>query len=132
MSVGVTQFKFEMEKEFARIESKDLMNLKQSIALQALAGVTLIMPVKSGRARGNTIVSVKSPDATFTDDTDKNGEATKAKGSATINADNDPYAVVYVQNNLPYIERLEGGHSSEQAPLGMFGVTFARLQVQLT
>ena len=132
MSVGVTQFKLDLAKEMREIETDDLLTIKQKLALEALDGVTLMMPVDSGRARGNTIVSVKSPDNSFSDATDKNGDATMSKGYAKINADNDPYAIVYVQNNLPYIEVLEGGHSKAQAPYGMFAITLARLQVQFT
>ena len=73
-------------------------------------------------------MSVGAPDFTYSDNTDKSGEATKAKAQAVLNADRDPYAPVYVQNNLPYIEALEGGHSDQS--YGMFAITFARIQAQ--
>ena len=128
MTVGVAQFTFEMDKELGEIETKKLLPLKQKIALQAMDGVILMMPVDTGRARGNTLVSVGSPDFTSSDATDKNGDSTMAKGSSKITADRDPYAPVYVQNNLPYIEALEGGHSDQS--YGMFAITFARIQAQ--
>ena len=130
MTVGVTQFTFEMEKELGEIETKKLLPLKQKISMQAMAGVTQMMPVDSGRAKGNTLASVGAPNFTYTENTDKSGDATIAKAQTAIMADRDPYAPVYVQNNLPYIEALEGGHSKIQAPFGMFGVTFTRIQAQ--
>jgi len=130
MTVGVTQFTFDMQKELGEIETKKLLPLKRTIAMQAMAGVTLMMAVDTGRAKGNTLVSVGAPDFTYSDNTDKSGEATKAKAQAVLNADRDPYAPVYVQNNLPYIERLEGGWAKDQTKRGMFGITFARIQAQ--
>lgn len=79
-------------------------------------------PVDTGRFKRNNIVSIGAPVFTTTEELDPEGSATKAEGIAAL-AGLKPYTVVYVQNNLPYAERLENGHSG-QAPAGIYGITF--------
>ena len=80
------------------------------------------MPVDTGRARANTIVSIGSPVYQVLDRYDKSGGNTIMEGVTRLTG-LEPYTVVYLQNNLPYIEKLEDGHS-KQAPIGMFGAAF--------
>ena len=67
-----------------------------------------------GRARSNWFVSIGSPSRTTTDDT----QPTKSQQMAAtvINgAKNIEYPTIIISNNLPYIQRLNDGHST-QAP----------------
>ncbi|MNJ36464.1 hypothetical protein D3C77_312540 [compost metagenome] len=75
-----------------------------------------------GRFRANNIVTIGDPSYSQLDATDANGSATIAKGAAVLNGVS-AYSVVYIQNNLPYAERLEDGHST-QAPGGVYAVSF--------
>ena|SRR5690554_1031032 len=81
-----------------------------------------------GTFRGNNRVSVGSPDRGFdVDDQDSTGAAALSAGSAVIASTRGaPFTVIYVQNNLPYARVLEDG-SSQQAPQGVFAVTFNSL-----
>ena len=79
-------------------------------------------PVDTGRFRRNNIVSIGSPVFSTTLEVDQNGAETRAEGIAALSG-LQPYTVVYIQNNLPYAERLENGHSG-QAPAGIYGITF--------
>ncbi|SDT52742.1 HK97 gp10 family phage protein [Pseudomonas prosekii] len=79
-------------------------------------------PVDTGRFRRNNVISIGAPVFTITEEVDKDGAETKADGVAALSA-LKPYTVVYIQNNLPYGERLENGHSG-QAPAGIYGITF--------
>lgn len=101
---------------------KDLSKKVRTIAIQLLNEVTMRMPVDTGRARANTIVSIGSPVYQVVDSYDKSGGNTIMAGAARLSG-LEPYTVVYLQNNLPYIERLEDGYS-KQAPIGMFGAAF--------
>lgn len=101
---------------------KDLSKKVRTIAIQLLNEVTMRMPVDTGRARANTIVSIGSPVYQVLDSYDKSGGNTIMAGAARLSG-LEPYTVVYLQNNLPYIERLEDGYS-KQAPIGMFGAAF--------
>ena len=125
------EFAIELDKEFQNLEEKDIKRLKQYVAMQALKGVTLKMPVKEGRARGNTNASINAIDYTVTDTVDPTGTATINRGSTIINGPQDPYDVIWVANSLPYINRLENGWS-KQAPAGMFAVTVAEIQTQFS
>lgn len=101
---------------------QDLSKKIRTIAIQLLNEVTMRMPVDTGRARANTIVSIGSPVYQVLDSYDKSGGNTIMNGTARLSG-LEPYTVVYLQNNLPYIERLEDGYS-KQAPVGMFGSAF--------
>lgn len=102
---------------------KDLSKKVRTIAIQLLNEVTMRMPVDTGRARANTIVSIGSPVYQILDSYDKSGGNTIMAGASRLSG-LEPYTVVYLQNNLPYIERLEDGYS-KQAPIGMFGAAFS-------
>ena len=123
-------FTLELKADYEKQVVGGLLKVKRNMALQALKGVTEKMPVETGRARGNTFVSVGYVNDTVTDVTDKIGTATEAAGGAIIDADKNAFAVVFIQNNLPYIERLEDGYSKVKAPQGMFAVTLAELEAQ--
>ncbi len=105
-----------------QIES-DLVKQARIIAMALLGEIVLRSPVDTGRFRGNTTVSIGSPVFANTDNVDKAGGATIAAGQAALTG-LKPYTVIYIQNNLPYAERLENGHS-KQAPQGIFGLAFA-------
>ncbi|NNA69498.1 HK97 gp10 family phage protein [Pseudomonas gessardii] len=75
-----------------------------------------------GRFRGNNIVTIGDPNYSQLDVTDATGSATIAKGASVLNGVT-AYSVVYIQNNLPYAERLEDGHST-QAPAGIYALAF--------
>ncbi|WP_239475865.1 HK97 gp10 family phage protein [Pseudomonas aeruginosa] len=75
-----------------------------------------------GRFRANNIVTVGDPSYAQTDSVDPSGATTISNG-ATVIQSVGPYSVVYIQNNLPYSEALEDGHST-QAPGGIYAVSF--------
>ncbi len=124
------QFGIDMDKAFDKLLETQFLPFKHKIAMQALIGITEKMPVDTGRARGNTIVSIAALNAAPTVKVDKNGGNTISRGQTVIEGDRDPFATVFVQNNLPYINRLENGHSTKQAPLGMFALTAAEIETQ--
>jgi hypothetical protein len=104
-----------------QIES-DLTKQARIIAMALLGEIVLRSPVDTGRFRGNTTVSIGAPVFSNSDKVDKSGSATISAGNAALNG-LKPYSVIYIQNNLPYAERLENGHS-KQAPNGVFGLAF--------
>jgi hypothetical protein len=106
----------------AQIES-NLTKQARIIAMALLSEVVLRSPVDTGRFRGNTTISIGAPVFANTDTMDKNGASTISAGQ-TVLSGLKPYTVIYLQNNLPYAEKLELGHS-KQAPSGIFGLAFA-------
>ncbi len=98
----------------------------RKIALDAFSEVILRTPVDTGRARGNWQASIGTIPATRLEQFDPGGAATIASTQGVV-AGFEPGAVVYLANNLPYIERLENGYS-KQAPEGMVRLTAQRFQ----
>lgn len=94
----------------------------RAIAMAMHGEIISRSPVDTGRFRRNNIVSIGAPVFSTTLEVDKDGAETRAEGIAALSA-LKPYTVVYIQNNLPYAERLENGHSG-QAPAGIYGITF--------
>ncbi|AQS50550.1 hypothetical protein PAEH1_01480 [Paenalcaligenes hominis] len=109
---------------FIKAIEGDLSKKRNSVAVDMLQGVITSAPVQDGVFKANNRVSIDGPDLTQDmNEQDKNGSETLRKGVAVINANNEPFSEVFIQNNLPYAEALENGHSS-QAPHGVYGVTF--------
>jgi hypothetical protein len=106
----------------AQIEN-DLVTQARIIAMALLGEIIQRSPVDTGRFRGNTTVSIGAPVFSNTDNLDKGGSGTIKAGQSVL-AGLKPYTIIYIQNNLPYAEKLENGHS-KQAPSGIFGLAFA-------
>lgn len=102
-----------------------VIQVTQKIALEALNKVVMRSPVDTGRFRANWNVSFGNPDLAITENKDKPGTETIAKGGALIES-LDRLNRVWISNNLPYANRLENGWS-KQAPAGMVALTFAEL-----
>lgn len=96
--------------------------VKRKVALQVLEGVVDRTPVDTGRARGAWQVELNGP-AAGVRDLDANGGSTITAGAARIEGA-EPGDDIHVTNNVPYIRRLEHGHS-RQAPGGMVEATLA-------
>ncbi len=129
MTAASNRFRIELLGEFDKEVEGELLELKHKMARHVLRSITDKMPVDTGRAKGNTLVSIGNRDNSKNDNAfDKLGQATISKGEAVIAGDKDPFSKVYIQNNVDYILALEGGHS-RQAPLGMFALAVAETEV---
>ena len=97
--------------------SKDVGDETRAFALRAFRNIVLSTPVDEGRARGNWQLSISTPINSQTEDFDRSGGATINKGVSVIRAAiRAKYPVIWITNNLPYIQRLNEGHS-QQAPI---------------
>lgn len=122
----------------------------RKIALLALQGVTLRTPVDTGFARGNWQLTIGEYPSGVIDppgvvkrrkpgedrSSQRNPPAADiarrvlAEGQATIGK-LKPYQTSHLTNNAPYIEQLEGGQHSAQAPNGMVRVTLQEILVTI-
>lgn len=104
--------------------SKDKIDRVVKDSTQVLfKNVIMETPVKDGAARGNWQVSIDEPITGVIDRKDKEGSATVADAFGKI--PDEAGHVVYMTNNLPYIRKLEYGHS-DQAPQGMVRTNAAK------
>lgn len=116
-------------QQLAEFEAKTEYKLDlaaQKIALEAFSRVILRTPVDKGRARGSWQVQIGSVPTGTIDLNDKTGAATISKVQAAASG-MEAGDVIYLASNLPYIMKLEEGHS-DQAPAGMVGLTVQELQ----
>ena len=79
-----------------------------------------------GRLRGNWQVGLNSTPNGEVDREDASGGTTIGRGNAVI-AGHRGDGSIFISNNLPYAQAVEGGHS-KQAPAGMVRVTVAQFQ----
>ena len=96
---------------------------KRLIGLKVLRGVVLKTPVDTGRARANWQLSINIPKTDVKKTTNNTAVADGNNTLRTIKLGED----IYITNNLPYIGRLERGHS-KQAPRGMVALTLAEIE----
>lgn len=84
----------------------------RAAALEVLTRVVMRTPVKDGQARGSWQVTLDGPLTGAIERLDKSGAASTAAGSVVIDAA-QPGQTIYVTSALPYIRRLEQGHSKQ-------------------
>ncbi|WP_241622691.1 HK97 gp10 family phage protein [Rosenbergiella australiborealis] len=107
---------------FAGKVEEDVGKHLRIISMAMLTEIVTRSPVDTGRFRANNQVSIGSPDYSELATVDTSGATTIQQGSAVI-AKGKPFSVIYIQNNLPYAEPLENGHS-KQAPTGVYANSF--------
>ncbi|RDE41282.1 hypothetical protein [Escherichia coli] len=107
---------------FAGMIEEDVGLKIRYIAIQILTAIDIASPVDTGRFRNNNLVSLQHPDFGISDNVDPNGTIAVQRGIGVISKAAN-YGVIYIQNNLPYAEALENGHS-QQAPTGVYANAF--------
>lgn len=110
----------------------------QRTALELWNGITQRTPVDTGRARSSWNLAIGQPDSSVPPEmgppSGKN--AKKSKPPLQPSAGIPPLQqiegdqVIFITSNLPYVERLENGHS-KQAPAGMVRVTVAEVVARI-
>ena len=120
----------------ANLTHKKARLVIQKVGMEALTRLVRKTPVDTGRARGNWQVSIGSPLVDYDDEKKdpSGGEAeTTSGGMSVIMAgqgkmkDAPLDSVIWITNNVPYIEILDSGRSN-QAPTGMLDSTMIELQ----
>lgn len=113
-------FSVQIDEEWLAVQD-DVVEAVANIGLDALRNVVLMSPVDEGRFRGNWHTTIGTTSNAVFDRVDLTGAKTINDGARTLNA-YEKLQPIYIQNNLPYAQRLENGHSG-QAPNGMVALT---------
>lgn len=119
---------------FIKVVEEDLAKKRTHIAVDALQAVISGSPVDDGTYRMNHRVTVDSEDHGFDPQAGRGKDVEPPKGSLNVSSydaglkiiaegADEAYATVTIQNNLPYAEVLENGHS-QQAPQGVYGPAY--------
>lgn len=90
---------------------KHCLETYKKFAMACYNNLVALSPVDTGRYRRNHIVSVGAPSYAI----DSQGGFNFSFG--------DKHQIIYIQNNLPYVLRIEHGHS-KQAPSGVYQNAF--------
>ena len=117
----MANFTFDMSK-YGEKTIKQIDQFVRKTAIDLTTSIIKSTPVDTGRARANWFVSFESAIDNTTEDTNP----TKAIADATTTiATNKIGKYIYIQNNLPYIVKLEYG-ASKQAAQGMVRINVER------
>lgn len=108
--------------EFTKKASFKLDELVRKTNFVMATEIIELTPIDTGKARGNWFSSINKPSTAVAEVGEHNSEIDAAKALFTPRG-----ATFYFVNNLPYIGRLEDGHSG-QAPYGMVTTTVLRFQ----
>ena len=107
--------------KFVNVAEDDILKMVRIITLDAFGVIITMSPVKSGRYRHNHRLTIGTPSNETSEGTDLSN---LDDARAQIAALNVPYTTIYIQNGLPYAEVIENGNWSDQAPRGVYQVTF--------
>ena len=98
----------------------------RAASLNILRLLVKATPVDTGRAKGNWFVSTGASNRDVSDN--RRASTAVSEGNSVIaSAIRISYPTITVSNNLPYIERLNDGHS-EQAPAKFVELAIQRVQ----
>lgn len=119
MPSNINEFMIKL-KGLGDATERHVMLYRKRVALDVFSRVILDTPVLSGRARGNWFASLDIPDEHVDLNLfDKSGATTVQNMIRVVNAaSSEPFGIIWLTNNLPYILRLENGWS-KKAPQGM-------------
>jgi len=96
-----------------KVPKRDLVRFQKMLALELLTRLVIATPVDTGRARGNWQLTIGKAA------TGESNSGNPAMAGSAVLAQLKPFVVVWLANNVPYIEKLNAGHS-QQAPIGFF------------
>ena len=128
--LGVDEFNRAFQKFGRTLLPAAVVLVQKKIAFQALEGLVNATPVDKGRAQGNWQVSIGQPVENALP-LGATGEQALSKGGGVINSipPFGPFVIIYLTNNVPYIRRLNAGHSGQAPPMFVEKV-FERLRAQ--
>lgn len=126
-SRSLKAFQNKVRKFALTLPADRIAQFQRRLALDALGRLIEKTPVDLGRAAGGWVISTGQA-STFRPGPDEiiSPEAALAKGRGAL-ISLLPFDIVFITNNVEYIEALERGHSQRQAPHGMLSSTITEL-----
>lgn len=108
MTSNVAEFSTAVRNWIHKTVPDKVKTTQRAICLYALGRLVETTPADIGRARGNWQVTFAIPTFTVRDLDDPDGSVSRASGADILAALGD-FEVVFLQNNVEYIEVLENG-----------------------
>lgn len=103
--------------DFAKEVPELAVQVTNKACIDLFSKVVMDTPVDTGRARGNWQISIGNAVGSELNTEDKDGSSTIGKATSELLGDKTT-APIFIQNNLPYIKKLEYGYS-KKSPRGM-------------
>lgn len=122
--LSLVRFNADIAK-FAKQLELDQKTIVQTLTLNIFTAIVEGNPVDTGRSRAGWAISIGSPDVP-TPPPGNYGPPPAPDLSAI-----DGKQIVWILNNVEYIEALEEGHSQAQAPNGMVRLAIARAEADI-
>lgn len=108
--------------KFSNTLGVSLEEVVKKVSFELFRKIISKTPVDTGRARVSWNINARQPDLAFEPPVKRKKGKSQARAQALNKIGGfslpTPYSLVYITNNLPYIETLEDG-SSSQSPRGM-------------
>jgi hypothetical protein len=137
-------FRFDRDLQaFSRQMGIDVITVQKKIGFDLFRRIVSRTPVDTGRARASWNISLDHPDRTVAPEmahpSMQTGDAPSPPagaarageaGGALASLKPGQFRPIWITNNLPYIERLEHGHS-QQAPAGMVALSILETELEL-
>ncbi len=114
LNTNIETFKKEVQLGRKVCSEDELVKFHRRIVLDLLQQVVLGTPVDTGRARGGWQATIATPaaDDSFLIVEDKTGTVSINLGISAMRT-LAPFQIVWLTNHVPYIRRLEAGHSPQ-------------------
>lgn len=110
---------------FIKVAAADVGTRQKEITADALQLIVTESPTDETSYKSNHIVTVNKPSHHF--DLENKSDTAIEVGNMVIAGAPD-FCVLMIQNNAPYGNRLEHGHSVLQAPDGVYDPTFQAIK----
>jgi hypothetical protein len=118
------QFQLDISKFAEKVEGR-LDEFMRGVCMRAYTGIVMKNPVDTGRSQNNWNVGINNVDSSVTSEGNKDKSAV-IRAAQNILRRIKGGDVIWITNNVDYIEYLEDG-SSDKAPNGMVAITLREL-----
>ena len=121
--MNLTIFQKKMAEVNERVKAGEL-EARKEIGAEIAYRIISRTPVDTGAARANWNVGLQANDTDTSHEPDPTGQSAVTRAHEKLAVMTSNQTRIFITNALPYINRLEHGHS-DQAPNGMVQVTLA-------
>lgn len=136
MANDFRQFSLQLD-DFAKKVGVSVTTVQKRIAFDLFDRIVRKTPVDTGRARASWNISTAAPDRTVAPEGQQpamNRVSAEAKAGAALATLTERGLIgeqVWISNNLPYIVKLEEGHSKQAPPKAMVALSIEEVQAKM-
>lgn len=116
--------------KFSKKTNESVEQVMRASAISMFSTIVQRTPVDTGRARANWLYTQDTPSSSTVESGPDKREADTGS-SSKIAQEIKPGSKHIITNNLPYIEKLESGDGSSQAPRGMVKVSVTEFKAMI-